>query len=194
MTAGNAVNLTRRGCAISTSSWLSSRAIGVGVAVCIVSLLVSTVHTKKTKSLYTLSWSLWRKREGIAATFERTSSAKVKKCPVGVRRKAMVTRPIHCLRFVVLARIPQKHQATPQNPSQSSQYIAGIVRIARIARIPRQCNHSHSRATSYASGNTGTPRGYFCTFADAVASQLPLSLLYLVECTTRDTLTLYPGA
>ena len=94
------------------------------------------------------------------------TSAKVKKCPVVVRRKAMVTRPIHCLRFVVLARIPQKHQATPQNPSQSSQYIAGIVRIARIARIPRQCNHSHSRATSYASGNTGTPRGYFCTFAD----------------------------
>ena len=90
----------------------------------------------------------------------------MKKCPVGLRCKAMVTRPIHCLRFVVLARIPQKHHATPQKPVQSSQYIAGIVRIARIARIPRQCNHSHSRTTSYASGNTGAPRGYFCTFAD----------------------------
>ena len=110
-------------------------------------------------------------RKYLAATMTRrsspTPSAKVKKCPVGLRCKVMVTRPIHCLRFVVLARIPQKHHATPQKPVQSSQYIAGIVRIARIARIPRQCNHSHSRTTSYASGNTGAPRGYFCTFADA---------------------------
>ena len=94
-------------------------------------------------------------------------SAKVKKYRTGLCRKAMVTRLIHYPRFIVWGCKREEDHAIPQNPMQSSQYLARIVRIVKFTRIAWQCtDSSNSHASIDPYGHTGMPVGYFCTFAD----------------------------